>query len=241
MKFVDVTVRLPDEFLHPMAAFVRHGDVVRYEELLTWRLRPDEGIEYELFYVEADPEPYRAAVDTVESIVDYRVAPIDDSSLHVWVCEETRPSVEAWRKAFLDRELVVVPPVRFDAEAVMGMTIVGRGGDIQAVLDDMPASVDVTVQQIGTFDRRGGTLAAGLTDRQLDALRTALSMGYYEVPRGASLAEIAGELGVTESTASEILRRGERAVLTRVLDRYGGHPVGDRATRPPAAARGPSD
>lgn len=230
VKFVDCTLRLPDELLHPMAAFVRHEDVVRYEELLTWRVSPDEGIEYELFYVEADPAAYRTALSDMETIVDHRVAPIDDSSLHLWVCEETLPQVQAWRNAFLDRRLVVVPPVRFDAEAVMGMTIVGDGGDIQAVLDGMPDAVDVTVAEIGTYDRRGGTLAAALTDRQLDALATALSMGYYEVPRGATLADVAGALGIAESSASEVLRRAERAVFTRVLDRYGGAPLEDDGT-----------
>jgi predicted DNA binding protein len=227
VKFVDCTLRLPDDLLHPMAAFVRHEDVVRYEELLTWRVRPDEDIEYELFYVEADPPAYREAVAEVETIVDYRVAPIDDSSLHLWVCEETLPQVTAWRNAFLDRQLVVVPPVRFDDEAVMGMTIVGDGPDIQAVLDAMPAAVDVTVTEIGTYDRRGGTLAAALTDPQLEALATALSMGYYDVPRGATLADVASALGVAESSASEVIRRAERAVFTRVLERYGGQPLGD--------------
>ena len=224
MKYVDLRIRLPDELLHPMAAFVRHEDVVDYEELLTWEVRPDEGIEYELFYVEAPPERYREALAGVPSLVDYRVAPVDEGSLHVWACEETRPEVRAWRDAFLDRRLLVVPPIRFDAHAEMGMTVVGEGGDVQAVIDAMPASVAVTVDEIGTYDRRGGTLAGALTDRQVTALETALSMGYYDVPRGASLADVAAALECAESSASEVLRRGERAVLSRVLDRCGGRP-----------------
>jgi len=222
VKYVDLRLRLPDELLHPMAAFVRHEDVVAYEELLTWQVRPDDGIEYELFYVEADPERYRAAVAEVDSIREFRVAPVDDASLHCWVCEETLPAVRAWRDAFLDRQLVIVPPIRFDADAVMGMTIVGDGSDVGAVVDSMPAAVDVTVAEIGTYGRRGGTPVAALSDRQREALETALSLGYYDVPRNGTLGEVADALEVAESSASEVLRRAERAIVTRVLDRHGG-------------------
>lgn len=222
MKYVDVRLRLPDRMLHPMAEFVRYEDAVRYEELLTWSIRPGEGVEYELFYVEADLDRYREAISEVESIVEYRLAPIDDASVHVWACQEIRPEAGAWRAAFEDRHLVVVPPVRFDEEAAMGMTIVGDGPDLQGMLADLPGDVDVTVSEVGTYDRRGGTPAGALTDRQLDALRTALELGYYEVPRRASLADVADALDCADSSASVLLRRAERTVFSRVLDRYGG-------------------
>lgn len=222
MKYVDVRFRLPDWMLHPMAEFVRHEDAVRYEELLTWSVRPEEGVEYALFYVEADLDRYREAIRGVESIVEYRLAPVDDASVHVWACEEIRPEERAWRAAFEDRHLVVVPPVRFDEDAVMGMTIVGDGRDIQQVLGDLPEAVEVTVEEVGTYDRRGGTPAGALTDRQLEAVRAALELGYYEVPREASLADVADALGCAESSASMLLRRAARAMFSRVLDRYGG-------------------
>lgn len=222
MKYLEARIRLPDRLLHPMAAFVRHEDAVRYEELLTWTVRAEAGVEYELFYVEADLEPYREAVAGVDSIVEHRVAPIDAESAHVWVCEETRPEVRAWRTAFEERQLVVVPPVRFDADATMGMTVVGEGPALRGLLSDVPDAVDVTVEAVGTYDRRGGTVVGDLTDRQLEALRTAVAAGYYEVPREATLAAVAEALGCAESSASVLLRRAERAVLSRVVGRYGG-------------------
>lgn len=227
MKYLDVRLRLPDRMLHPMASFVRHGDVVRYEELRAWNLRPDEGVEYELFYAEADPDAYREALESVPSIREYRLAPIDDASLHVWVCEETRPEVRSWRAAFADRHLVVVPPVRFDAAARMGLTVVGEAEDLQGVLAALPEEVEVTVHEIGSYDRRGGALAGALTDRQREAVRTALERGYYEVPREACLADVADALDRAESSTSLLLRRAEREMLSRVLERY-GEPVSGR-------------
>ncbi|KZN26387.1 DNA-binding protein [Haladaptatus sp. R4] len=49
----------------------------------------------------------------------------------------------------------------------------------------------------------------GLTDRQQEALRTAYEMGYFEIPRTASLDAVASELGVSASSLSERLRRAQ--------------------------------
>jgi len=222
MKYLDLAVSLPDRLLHPMQAFIRESDAVRYEELLAWRVRPDESVEYALYYVEGDVEAYRRAVGDVETVRECRIAPVDDAAAHVWVCEETRPETRSWRDAFADRQLVVVPPIRFDDTAAMAMTLVGDGSEIRETLETVPPGVDLTVNEIGPYDRRGGTLAGTLTDRQLAAVTAALDLGYYEVPRSASLGEVAAALDCAQSTASKLLRRAERDLLSAALTRYGG-------------------
>ncbi|WP_338016482.1 helix-turn-helix domain-containing protein [Natrialba swarupiae] len=62
-----------------------------------------------------------------------------------------------------------------------------------------------------------GTLAALFTDRQRELLGTALREGYFDVPRNCTLAELATNLGIDKSTASGILRRGERRILVQAL------------------------
>lgn len=61
-----------------------------------------------------------------------------------------------------------------------------------------------------------------LTDRQREVLEAALREGYYEVPRECTLDDLAATLDIDKSTASGILRRGERRILTRVLTGVGG-------------------
>ncbi|ARS89182.1 helix-turn-helix domain-containing protein [Natrarchaeobaculum aegyptiacum] len=56
-----------------------------------------------------------------------------------------------------------------------------------------------------------------LTERQREVLEAAFRAGYFEVPRECTLEELAADLEVDKSTASGILRRGERRVLQRVL------------------------
>lgn len=47
-----------------------------------------------------------------------------------------------------------------------------------------------------------------LTAKQERALETALEMGYYDVPRGAHLDDVADSLGISPSSTSALLRRG---------------------------------
>lgn len=58
---------------------------------------------------------------------------------------------------------------------------------------------------------------ACLTDAQCRALTTAFEMGYFEVPRRATLADLATELGVSDSAVSQRLRRGVGALLAQTL------------------------
>ena len=57
----------------------------------------------------------------------------------------------------------------------------------------------------------------GLTDAQYEALVAAADVGYYEVPRAATLEELADDLGVSHQALSEQLRRGTDALLEDTL------------------------
>ncbi len=56
-----------------------------------------------------------------------------------------------------------------------------------------------------------------LTGRQEEALRCADRLGYFSVPRRVGLGAVAGALGISRSSAAELLRRGV-AVMIRSLD-----------------------
>lgn len=57
-----------------------------------------------------------------------------------------------------------------------------------------------------------------LTDRQHALVTRAAALGYYDVPRDCTLTELAGELDVAKSTASEVLARAEAKIVDRYLD-----------------------
>lgn len=57
----------------------------------------------------------------------------------------------------------------------------------------------------------------GVTSAQREALLIALERGYFEVPRGCTLAEIAEDLDISTRAASERLRRGHANLVDGIL------------------------
>lgn len=106
------------------------------------------------------------------------------------------------------------------------ITVTGRGPTItcagsQAQLSAMVAEaeangLDVTLERLHDY-RTDETALEALTARQRDVLEEAFDRGYYDVPRQASVSEIAAELGLDDSTVSEHLQRAERNLLGAVL------------------------
>ncbi|MFQ3284794.1 MAG: putative DNA binding protein [Natronomonas sp.] len=57
-----------------------------------------------------------------------------------------------------------------------------------------------------------------LTPRQREALATAFEAGYYDTPREATQAAVAGSLGITKATCSDLLHRAEGKLVERCID-----------------------
>jgi predicted DNA binding protein len=62
---------------------------------------------------------------------------------------------------------------------------------------------------------------AGLTPQQVEAARLAWAMGYFDVPRGCALSDIAKSAGVSNATISGHLREVDRIAHRRLLDWIG--------------------
>lgn len=66
----------------------------------------------------------------------------------------------------------------------------------------------------GRFGAGGGDSGgAGLTDAQRAAVRTAYELGYFEIPRTATLDDVAAELDISASSCSERLRRAQTHLI----------------------------
>jgi len=216
VKFLTLTLRQPRETRHPMQNFVADSEAVEREELRAWNLLHGEDVEYVLFYVDGEIGPYREAISEVESVGDYALTLVDESSFYAYVRQVTRDSDRRFRSAFAERHLLVVPPIEYTGEGHMRFTVVGEPDDLQALLGDLPEAITATVEEVGEYDRRHGTVASGLTDRQFEAVSVATELGYYEVPKAADLSDVADRLDCAESTASNLLRKAEASVMARV-------------------------
>lgn len=68
---------------------------------------------------------------------------------------------------------------------------------------DHPITIQKMVSNSTSESRRGG-----LTAKQQQALKLASDAGFFDVPRDASLGDLANELGISDQAVSERLRRG---------------------------------
>ena len=84
--------------------------------------------------------------------------------------------------------------------------------------------IDFRVERIYTLEEEyGSKYNFDLTAEQSEALALAVERGYFEVPRGVTLSDVADELGISQQAASERVRRATDTVLRRVLlPRSGG-------------------
>ena len=74
--------------------------------------------------------------------------------------------------------------------------------------------LDVTVESVNeTAQRPTHGPTQMLTQCQRETLLTALHLGYFDVPRAATLQELGQELGVSDTAISQRLRRGLRSLV----------------------------
>lgn len=103
-----------------------------------------------------------------------------------------------------------------DASVTVGMT-----GPQEAIGDTIAAYRDagatVSLETLGDYEP-GDWPADALTRRQREIVEVAYDLGYFDVPRRASTADVAAELDLDPSTVSEHLQRAERNVFATVLD-----------------------
>jgi predicted DNA binding protein len=73
----------------------------------------------------------------------------------------------------------------------------------------------VKILKVGKFEQQIGVL----TENQERIFWLALKSGFFDYPRQVGMAELAGKLGISAATLSEIMRRGTRRLLEHYFKR----------------------
>ena len=78
--------------------------------------------------------------------------------------------------------------------------------------------IQYTLGQMHTLTEAGDYLLDSvLTEKQRDALVLALQRGYFRTPRQITLSELATELDISQQSLSDLIRRGNEALLEHAL------------------------
>jgi len=97
------------------------------------------------------------------------------------------------------------------------ISLTGSQDAIAGIIEEYEGvGVSPTLRRLGDYEGEARPLDE-LTDRQQEVIQTAYDLGYFEVPREASTADVAAELGVDPSTVTEHLQRAERNLIAHHL------------------------
>ena len=222
MRYLQLQIYFPPELRHPMHQFLVDHDSIRRAHLRHWNFSNPEYVTT-LFHIVGDTEEgseeYTSALDAVESVQEYEVTAIDDRSFYVYVQESAHGFANRLRSLLTDTELLVVPPMEYGTDGALLFEVTGQQDALQGLLANLPDQLSVTVNRLGEYDAYREPQATALTDRQREVLTVARELGYYEIPRRASVQEIADEVGCSKSTAADHLRKVEARLVTLYEDR----------------------
>lgn len=216
MRYLQIELVHSIEAMHPMHRYaVEDGEIHTYQ-LLHGNITAEE-VNTFLFYVEGDLDGYETELRTLETIEDYDITHLDEDSFYLYVRERSVSTERQLLEAFSQPSLIVLPPVEYTAEKTVELTVIGESEALHTALESVPSDIAVDVGEIGEYTETHSILATVLTDRQVEALRTGVETGYYELPRAASIETIADEMGCAPGTASEHLQKAESKLISKLL------------------------
>ncbi len=150
------------------------------------------------------------AIDQLDVVDDWEYVG-DAGDGHLYVVEFTAPDLPEDMSTLSEDLVGTCDPDVDDAGATVSLT-----GDQATIAETVAtyeaAGVSTDLRSLGSYDGRESPLAE-LTDRQREVVGTAYEMGYYDVPRTVSTAEVAADLDLDPSTVAEHLQRAERNLI----------------------------
>jgi predicted DNA binding protein len=203
--------------VHPMYDLWANAPFVERATALQWNVAGDAlGI---LHYAVGDVDAVEVAVADVPQVVDYEVAADGPDAFYAYVRDETTDALADLFAPLAESSVIAVPPVRYREDGSVSVSLFGPDAELQAAVDAVPDPVEVTVESVGGLEATAAAVGTRLTERQREAVRTAVELGYYEVPREAGHDDVAEAIGCAPSTAAEHLRKAESTVLSSLFGR----------------------
>jgi hypothetical protein len=171
-----------------------------------------------LLHVDGDRREVEAGLDELPEVELAETATADGGFYLLAVLDPGAiPLLNRASEAIPWRELVVVPPIAY-RDGAAHASLVGADGAAAGLVEGLSEAIDVEVHAVG--ERRvdmAARPAQVLSDRQREAVRAALDIGYYDQPRGATHEDVAAALDCAPSTASEHLRKAEAELVRAAM------------------------
>ncbi|MFC7028293.1 helix-turn-helix domain-containing protein [Halomicroarcula sp. GCM10025710] len=206
-----ITAHGKESDIHPMYGVMTEASFVERATALQWNYTGDAlGI---LHYIVGDADALETAMGDIPEVIGYDVARVDSRSFYVYVRDTTTGPLQEMFAPVTSGGILVVPPVKYEPDGTVVFSMFGPDDELQEALKSVPSPIDVTIEAVGGLADTTAAVEARLTDRQREVVKTAVTRGYYDIPRTVSQAEIAAELDCAPSTVAEHLRKVESRMM----------------------------
>lgn len=183
---------------------------VKREYLHHYNLLSD-GTVIMIFQFRDDLDYARAIFDASPDIIYYDIPDQGDGLVYLHC--EMNESLRGILSAVQQSEIIMTMPIEFLDDDRLRVTFIGEYKPLQRILDKAAEFVDIEIERVSEY-RSEDRLTSMLTDRQQEILNTAVERGYYDVPRQATIRDIADALELSQATVGEHLQKIESRVLS---------------------------
>ena len=207
MKRIRFSISYPDRFVHPLHREIVQESPVSRAELLVWSPTEDPTT---LFWFDAGRAAAERVVGSIDSLLGSHLV-ADGDGTYAFLRQDAYEFPDPLLDTIAGSRVVFLPPVVFRETGEIGFEAVGEAEALSTFHGELSELGTLTIERVQEFERSRSP--SGLTDRQRAALDAAVAVGYYDVPREGSIADIADALDCSPSTAGELVRKAEATVI----------------------------
>ncbi|QLD84536.1 helix-turn-helix domain-containing protein [Natronomonas halophila] len=216
MRYFDFTLTPEDGGFHPVDQVIAADPSVSRQAIMHIDTLGD-GTGVLLYRLQGDAEQVVPDLKDHADVIALDLLDADGDDFHLYLHLQPGDPAKTLMHLAEKYALMLDTPIEYTGRNSLKMTIIGSHEMLQEALDELPDDLTINVDEVGTYspDRRD-TLSM-LTDRQLEVFRTAVELGYYEIPRRTTHEDIADRLECAPSTVDEHLRKAESRVLQTLV------------------------
>lgn len=216
MRYFDFTLTPEEGYFHPVDEAIAIQSDADREALLHLNALGD-GTGVLLYRLTGDPDSTVSALEGHPDLIAYDLLDVTEDIFHLYL--HVKPGEPGGSLMALAQKyaLIVQTPIEFTDRGGLSTTVVGTHEMLQQATQELPEGIAFEIEQVGQYAPDTRDTLSMLTDRQQEVFRTAVDLGYYEIPRRATHEDIADRLGCAPSTVDEHLRKAESRVLSTLV------------------------
>jgi predicted DNA binding protein len=220
MKQLRITVHIDTNFAPEFFNILSNSSEIIETQLIDWSMTSGERGTI-LYRIDGDHSSFAERATSTPGIDSVAFSDTGQERTYALVVMRPleTPMFDVIHQASTRAGFVIRKPIIY-RDGNMYAQVVGDPEPLQRAFEDVPDKIDIQIDEIGRFRGSGDDPEMTLSDRQREAVKVALELGYYNQPRGATHENVAARLGCAPPTASNHLQKAEAKLIRTVMDEF---------------------